>query len=79
MKKGCLPGHLFAGGTHDKEQILGIFKINISLPGNRPCHLPTSLDLPHTFGGGGDEAGSRFLFHPFAAATMTKLGPRDEP
>ena len=79
MKKGCLLGHSFAGGTHNKEQNLDIFKINISLPANRPCRLPTSLDLPHAFGGGRDEAGSGSLFHPFAAATTTKLGPRNEP
>src|SRR4051812_49838234 len=79
MKKGCLPGHLFVGENHDKEQILYIFKINIFSPGNRPCRLPTSLDLSHAFGGGRDEAGLGSSFCPFSAAATTKTGPRNEP
>src|SRR3954469_5564795 len=79
MKRGCLPGHLFVGETHEKELILDTFKINSFLPGNRPRHLPTSLDLPHAFGGGRDEVGLGSSFYPFAAATTTKLGPRNGP
>ena len=44
-----------------------------------PCCLPTSLDLSHAFDGGGNEVGAVSSFHPFAAATTTKLGPGNEP
>ena len=66
-------------GAHAKERVLVISKINISLPGNRPCRPPTSLDLSHAFDGGRNEVGAVSLFHPFAAATTTKLGPENEP
>ena len=79
MKNECLSGHLFAGKTHNREKIPDILKINIFSPGNRPCYFPTSLDLSHALGGGRDEAGLGSSFYPFAVATMTKLGPRDEP
>ena len=38
-----------------------------------------SLDLSHAFDGGRNEVGAVSSFHPFAAATMTKLGPENEP
>ena len=77
-EKGMLAGS-FVCVWNPRQGLLDISKINIFSPGNRPCRLPTSLDLSHAFGGGRDEAGSGSLFHPFAAATTTKLGPRNEP
>ena len=44
-----------------------------------PCRLPTSLNLSHAFDGGRNEVGAFSSFHPFAAATTTKLGPENEP
>ena len=44
-----------------------------------PCRLPTSLNLSHAFNGGRNEVGAVSSFHPFAAATTTKLGPENEP
>ena len=59
--------------------MLGIPRTDISSPGNRPCRLPTSLDLSHAFDRGRNEVGAVSSFHPFAAATTTKLGPENEP
>ncbi len=44
--------------THAKEQILGIPQTDNFSLGNRPCRLPTSLDLSHAFDGGRNEVGA---------------------
>src|SRR3954464_13004236 len=77
MKRDVCRATCLAGETRAKERILCIVKIDTSLPDNRPCHLPTSLDLSHALGGGRDEAGSGSSFRPFSAAATTRTGPRN--
>ena len=79
MKRGCLPGYL----SRELNPRQGA---NPWCPSDRhfisrqqALRLPTSLDLSHAFDGGGNEVGAVSLFHPFATATTTKLGPGNEP